>query len=620
MLNGKDILILALEDAIANFDVANDQKRVLTFDNTEYKAFLTSFNSSKDIVNLSEQMIDKLAANIDVNENKQSFIATIKFLKGLAELSQKEDGSISLNSNQLAVIEELKRLIVETIQKNESLISVLGETSEETNQKYIEALNLLKSNNLLSENDYDLIEEVVMKLYVKDNGHILDEVMTYLNKRNAEKLEKVYQADIAATLANDIIKQEKIAKRLQEEMLSKMNVRLISYIQKSKLTSKNYKGIVGIERIQKTKEILAYLGFNYDLLPSNLKNILSTVVDLEALDEFAHYLKDKNPILLETLNKDNINGLVFLLTNSNQEIVDKILSDLTYNHNVSDQVLSVCINSVTTIFGVKHYENFLTNSSLIKSVQANIDKVVYLSPLFLVTNSNKINSVLKILTEKGANIKYVLENCVHTLSGKPHLIERNLKILEMYGFDLDCVFKEESGYILLNNADLATKLDYLIEANLNSYIHDNEETASTTLRTLIVKRVYYASKHNLPIWGSVDNVPAEYHKLISESDLVIDDSDISLLFAEYPILAEVDNKYCLQDYHNAAIALLKRKTELIINQKIISRLKIYLIFKILVENNISPKEAIYQALMYRSTLEANEMSSINEVVGKEGVI
>ena len=606
MLNGKTDLIWALENAIANFDVTNDQRRILKFDNTEYQAFLTSFNSAKDIVNLSDQMIDKLAINIDINENRQSFIATIKFLKELVEISRQEGGNISLNDNQLAVMEELKHLIASTIKKNEALISVLGETTEETNQKYISALNILTSNNLLSEKDYDLIEEVVMKLYVKDNGPMLNEIMTYLNQRNAEKLEKIYLADNKSSTLNNALKQAQVTKKSHEEMLSKFNIRLINYIQRSKQHSKTYQGVLGVEKIQKLKEILALLGHNYDILPANIKVALAQIEDLKEFEEFAYYLKEKNPIILNNLNPHNINGFIFLLINSNQAIVEKVLHELTYVHSVSDQTISRCINGITTIFGAKHYESFLANSTLIKSVGASIEKIIASSPLFLVTSNYEMKSVLKKLIERGVELKLVLENCAYTLSYNPEQIEANIKILEAYGFDLNCFFKEKSGYTILNNSDLATKLDYLIEGDLNGYVHSNPETSANTLRTLIIKRIYYAYKYKLDVWGRVNE--NEYHQLIKQSNLVIDEPSISLLFTEYPMLEVLENEYLLE------LSALKRKTELLFGQRTISRLKTYRVFKILVENNVAPKEAILYALTYRTDLNITEYTMINNAV------
>ena len=620
MLNGKDMLIDALEKAIANFDVASGQTRSLAFDNTEYKAFLTSFNSPGDIVNLSDSMIDKLSDNLNANESKQNFVATIKFLKNLAELGS-DDASISLNSNQLAVIEELKRLIVQTIEKNDTLISVLSETSEETYFKYIKALALMKSNSVLTDKDYDLIEFVTLKLYVRDNGAILEDVMTYLNERNIEKLEQIYKSNILTKeeLEEDK-KQEKLKKQKetelkQEELQSKLNVRLADYIRRSASKMRKQRELGSSDKI---KTIFSYLGFSYNDLSEKLKSQLSKIKNLSEFESFARYLKEKNPIILNSISPDN---LVYLLTKSNQKNIEDILYDLTYNHTLSENVIDKFINLITPIFGNENCKKFLMLTALLKEYSADLTTVMGNSPLFFLADQNEIQRIVKLAAKKGVNPKLLLEKCAISLGNNPKLIEKNLKILEVYGFNLEEFFKDEvSAYILLNNARLNTKLDSLIEVGLNEEIHQNPETAASTLRTMIIKRLYYAFKNNLPVWGQTFIAKPEYDEIIKKSNLVIDDSAISLLIAEYPMLEALDDGHRLTIYSATPLALLKRKTEWFYGGKIISRLKTYLIFKILIQNKVPEKEAIIYALIYRTNLDNAEYNLIKNAALGAGMI
>jgi len=620
MLDGKTVLIEALKQAIANFDVTSEQKRILIFDNTEYTAFLTSFNSPKDMVNLSDSMIDKLGANLEINENKDSFIATIKFLKNLAELSKDESAKISLNSNQLALIEELKLLIVKTINKNEALILALSETSEETNLKYHQVLELIQSNNLLIEKDYDLIEEVVLKLWTKDNGPILNEVMSYLNKRNAEKLEKIYYSEPVKSIkveADNIAKEARKLEREQEELISKINVRFAEYIRKSKNKVKREQGLANLERNQKFKEIFSYLGFNYDKISLELKAMLLEAEDVEEIARFVYYLKEKNPILLDKFNDSNLPGLIYLLTTSNQKIVEKILHNLTYTHNLSDQNLTKFINLITTIFDKKYYENFLLISDLIKELEADINVILNASPLFFIADYNELVKLLKLVSQKGAKQKNILEKCAYALGNDMTLIIKNLKLLEMYGFNLERFLQEKAScYSLLNIQDLESKLDNLIETGLNNHLHARILDAGNTLRTLIIKRVYYAFKNKMKAWGSGFEKDL-YHELIKKTDLIVDEPLISLLIAEYPILKEIE-KYRISEYTDDYLASIKRKTELHFGQKIISRLKFYRVFKVLMQTGILEKEAMIYALTYKTDLNEKEEDLIKTIVERIG--
>ena len=188
----------------------------------------------------------------------------------------------------------------------------------------------------------------------------------------------------------------------------------------------------------------------------------------------------------------------------------------------------------------------------------------------------------------------------------------NLIIIRQYLFQ-----DKESGYILLNSNQLARKLDTFIEMDLNPHIHFNPLTAATALRTLIIQRCYYAHKQGLDIWGSISSIPSEYHQMIESSNLTINEIDISLLLAKYPILKKIEDKHLIKEINHDFLGVLRRKTEFIFGTKTISRLKTYLIFKILTEHEVPPKEAILYALIYRTNLEASEYTIVYNAVIKE---
>jgi hypothetical protein len=349
-----------------------------------------------------------------------------------------------------------------------------------------------------------------------------------------------------------------------------------------------------------------------------LKVDLLAVEDLKKLDELAKYLKEKNPIILTKLNEDNLPGLVYILTKSNQLVIEKVLHDLIYIHELNDDDLSRVINQMTVVFGIDNYENVLANSVLVSELDGEMSKIINSSLLFLVTDNSQIKNNLKLVTKFGANIKSILEKC--TIALIEDLMPRNLKILDIYGFNLEDFFKEKDAcYVLLNSRDLATKLDGLIEVNLNEYMHSSPSFAGNSFRTLVIKRVYYAYKNGLAVWGdNPNNINHKFEAIINESNLIIDDSVISLLIAEHPIIEVIDAGYRPAIYSTTPLALLKRKTELLFKQNIISRLKAYRVFKILIDNGVSEKEAMFYGLTYKANLDKDEYTAIVTAVEGSG--
>ena len=101
----------------------------------------------------------------------------------------------------------------------------------------------------------------------------------------------------------------------------------------------------------------------------------------------------------------------------------------------------------------------------------------------------------------------------------------------------------------------------------------------------------------------------DYDKLIREQATALD-----ALISKYPILECIDashRAYIFKDSYNAAI---KRKTELIFGNKIISRIKTYSLFKVLVENNVNVQEALLYALSYNTILDQSEYDNLKSVV------
>ena len=113
MLSGKEFLMSIIKPTLVSFD--NTQIQQMIFDNTELNTFLTNFNLPEDIINLSDAMLNNLLNNLEPEEARSYFLGNIKFIKGLAQLSQQNKAKLNLDKNQLLNLEELKELIKITI-------------------------------------------------------------------------------------------------------------------------------------------------------------------------------------------------------------------------------------------------------------------------------------------------------------------------------------------------------------------------------------------------------------------------------------------------------------------------------------------------------------------------
>ena len=653
MLTGQMLLIDLLEAALASF--TNGQKRNLSFDNTEYKTFLTSFNSPNVLAELPEAMLISLVANIEPKEKQKSFEASIRFLKGLAILAKEKPVEVHFNQAQLVTIEELKELIRRSIEHNDFLIKTMSKKTKKIKIKYQELLNVVKNEGLISVSDYDLIEVLIRNLSGDTDG-ILDNVMTYLNARNAKILSGiaggVADLELAAHDEPTILVPEEVQINDENDVSETLEFEnwgkelALAAIENSGFGAGTVPELTEelpvilnepepqVENFSqsaelKFQEIFNSLGFNYEELLSGFKPTLMTTRTPQEIETVALYLKEQVPVVLSNISKTNPVALVYILCSSNPVIIEKVITDLIRVHNINESELRNILNLMTPIFGVEGSENYLANSALIAEYGVPLSVIIDNSLSFLVANHHKIKAIIRRLNRYGANIKTIIEKCP-VIFNNTALLRKNMKILKMYGFDLRSFFAENAAcYVLLNNHDLATKLDQFIEIGLNEHIH-NSPMPGNTLRALIIKRVFYAFKNQMPAWlASENNSPSPLHnevfkfnaydEIVKNSDYFIVEPDISLLVAEHPIVELIDEACRPAIYSNTPIALLKRKTELLFGKKVISRLKTYRVFKILVAQGVKESEALMFALTYNSILEDEEYNGIKLTVERLGL-
>ena len=529
----------------------------------------------------------------------------------------------------------MKELIKKVIKNNEYLAANLKERSEKQINDYRKILVIVQTEDLFTAKDYEIVEEIVRTETPVDADANLDKIYTFLNEFNVRKLKQI--ANKKETALFDLKPQT-----------TKKNEEIISNSKKN-------------DRTQIIKEIIASVGYNYDELTMPLKLKLIAIKDLESLSKIAKYLKDNNSDVLNSFKLGNIYSLIYLLINSNLEIISEVINILKekFNITVSSPEFTKIINTGTTIFSKVGLNNFKKNIEIFKTYNASLKKLIRDNISLLTTNPESLKKIITELEKRGANINLIFERfpilfVPKNILNQQNIIEYNLNILEMYGFDLELFFTEENPcYTLLCSLDLASKIDQFIEVGLNEYIHSLSSQAGTALKSLIIKRIYYAYKNNYEVWSnleaqqkelneSVINVensdfvfPKEltqtsisetpyienkdYNKEISNNFLLINDQEIENIKSDYSIMLLIDEAYRLAIYTDAPMGILKRKTEYVFGTQVISRLKVFKVFKILTELKINEKEALLSAITHNSILEPHEYEFIKDSVARIGV-
>jgi len=673
MLSGKELLISIIKPALSTLD--NNQIQQIAFDNAELNTFLNNFNHPEDIINLTESALNNLVNNLEPLEARNYFLGNIKFIKGLAELAKQNQTKLNLNKNQLLNLEELKELIKLTISRNEYNIQNAKEKSENQISDYRKILGIVQKEELFTENDYNIIEKIVRSETPNDVDNNLDKIYSFVNEFNARKLSEIYtgikekqyiKPNITINLTpiklieepEEVIVTERIIEDYnKEEAIEEIEVTPLNFedtdpfqdifssinLRKKKPSTK----LVDAEHTQKLKEILSYLGYNYDILEDELKLKL-TSEDLTKMEEFAKYLKEENKVILSKIKTNNIYSSIFILTKSSKQRIELILSTL-YNYfgikSAGGELFKI-VNNATTIFSEQGCQNFVENAKIFKQYNVLINNIIDKNINFLHIDNEELLFNIDLLINYGADISILIDKCNLSLythnsfNSFSSLIKKNLDVLKQYCFDLKLFFEEKNScYTILNSVDLASKIDQFIEVGLNEFIHSNSKNSGNILKTLIIKRIYYAYKNKMPVW---ENINIEYKRLkdcnfgdedsrltfqefnqlkkyIKDEDSIINESEINMIKSDYSIMELIDEGNRPAIYSNSPLTLIKRKLELIFDTQIISRPKAFRVFKLLMADGFNEKQALLYALVYNSILEENEFIFIKNLVERMGV-
>lgn len=463
-----------------------------------------------------------------------------------------------------------------------------------------------------------LIDETTSHYDDKDNEYMQNDV-NLTNIKNVIKLadsDPLYKYEFITLLGDDFLSL--MVDQVQEESERESFLASLLYLKKLMKINKEMADKVTLndnqqEEILKLLEIMKQY-VNEKEYSNSEQRSLNEVYKKNIL-KLKRKLEEK-----EVLNKTDYESVGYLLSKESDDKYSKLMSAVNRYNLILLQGNNVSVSQVNYV--EQNDDDINHNDRLLSKFDVNVEKFKKEYPFFFLESYQVNNRKMDLLEDNGIDINEVLKHAPKLLLSPYYLLEKNMTIMKSYGFDLSCE-EDKSNYVVLGTGNLDLALDYFIELGYNDFIHKDVKNCLKNLRALIIKRIYYAYKNKINIWR-IDGTNVEmlsnreknkdYDKLIREQATALDEETIDVLISKYPILEGIDashRAYIFKDSYNAAI---KRKTELIFGNKIISRIKTYSLFKVLVDNNVNVQEALLYALSYNTILDQSEYDNLKSVV------
>ena len=463
-----------------------------------------------------------------------------------------------------------------------------------------------------------LIDETTSHYDDKDNEYMQNDV-NLTNIKNVIKLadsDPLYKYEFITLLGDDFLSL--MVDQVQEESERESFLASLLYLKKLMKINKEMADKITLNDNQQ-KEILKLLEImkqyvNEKEYSNSEQRSLNEVYKKNIL-KLKRKLEEK-----EVLNKTDYESVGYLLSKESDDKYSELMSAVNRYNLILLQGNNVSVSQVNYV--EQNDDDINYNDKLLSKFDVNVKKFKKEYPAFFLESYQVNNRKMDLLEDNEIDIDEVLKHAPKLLLSPYYLLEKNMTIMKSYGFDLSCE-EDKSNYVVLGTGNLDLALDYFIELGYNDFIHKDVKNCLKNLRALIIKRIYYAYKNKINIWR-IDGTNVEmlsnreknkdYDKLIREQATALDEETIDVLISKYPILEGIDashRAYIFKDSYNAAI---KRKTELIFGNKIISRIKTYSLFKVLVDNNVNVQEALLYALSYNTILDQSEYDNLKSVV------
>lgn len=604
-MSEKEYLISLIDRYLEEY-VGNDRDKNISY----FRDVLSKINSNisyvyEFIVGINDGLIDELINDLD-NNDRLCFLDDFNAFKSKIILCKGEGKDIKLDKSEEDVVDRFKVLLNDYC-KDSNLSSF----------NYVNLKSKFDNNLALDEFDYDIISELIFK-YADDASVEYEEAMDYLNRYNIvliRKFSKPSKKEVKYVKVGE--SKSDLSSKIRDNTGDVINpfdsMVSFDYVPKERSRTNRKRKIVSeVKNEESISDIFNQYGYNYEIVSEFYKNELKGVKDVRCYFEF---LVNNGIDVL----KFDLKGLCYLICNVSY---DDFVSN--YDFIVREYKLnSVCINMLfkryIMVFNNDELDNFKLNSNLLfdcgyKSVD---DVIMRNISYFLNDYSYNYEKFISIM-DMGINVRSLVRNGLEVFCLDKELLVKNINILDNYGFDLRDE-EDFKSFSVLGISNLSKVLDMFIEMGLSEFIHDNPSLTLRNIKSLIIKRVLFAYRNGLGLWdncveGSFKNSIVEYDNLIESNLKVLSSSEIDLLISEYPILELLEFGKRLSSYNDSYFGNIRRRTEFVFGNKIISRVKTYSIFKVLVSSGVDEKMALVYALTYNSDVNGSEYDDIRNVV------
>ena len=599
-MSEKDYIISLLDKYLKYLEENENKNR------SYFKDVLSQINDNYNyiydfIIGISENLILELLDDIHY-ENKKDFLLDFNEIRNKLLSYNGDYSNLKLDDGENNTINLFKKLITDFVN-----------VKDDDKDYVLDFKDRLDNNKSLLENDYDLLEKIIY-LFEKDDADVLfEEAMDYLNRYNISLIRKYSKKEKKKVVYKKVGDSNSINVTPFENMVS------FDYVPKEKTRVNKKRKVedkseLKREETKDIKKLFNDYGFDYE----NVCCIYSDGIKSLNFDEtkkFLEYLND-NSILKDVDKNGKILGL--LLTKSNLNKFRDANDIFRNKYSLNDKSIEQILKRYTLVYCDDEINNFTNNVHLLNLCGIkDINVVISDNIMFLLNRYNDNLNVYNKLNDMGINANNLFKNALNVVSINNELLLKNIDVLCSYGFDLRDEEDYKSFSVLLIN-DLARTLDMFIEMGYSEFIHDKPELTLRNIKSLIIKRILFAYKNNLNIWGNVkddspNKINYEYEKFIKNRN-VLNDSEINLLIKEHPILSLLDSGMRITTFNESYFASIKRKTELVFNNKIVSRIKTYSVFRALIDNNVKEENALLYALTYNMDLNEYEYDMLKKVV------
>ena len=599
-MSEKDYIISLLDKYLKYLEENENKNR------SYFKDVLSQINDNYNyiydfIIGISENLILELLDDIHY-ENKKDFLLDFNEIRNKLLSYNGDYTNLKLDDGENNTINLFKKLITDFVN-----------VKDDDKDYVLDFKDRLDNNKSLLENDYDLLEKIIY-LFEKDDADVLfEEAMDYLNRYNISLIRKYSKKEKKKVVYKKVGDSNSINVTPFENMVS------FDYVPKEKTRVNKKRKVedkseLKREETKDIKKLFNDYGFDYENVCRVYADWIKSL-NFDETKEFLEYLKD-NSILKDVDKNGKILGL--LLTKSNLNKFRDVNDILRNKYSLNDKSIEQILKRYTLVYCDDEINNFINNVQLLNLCGIKDINVVISDNIMFLLNSYNVNfNVYNKLNDMEINANNLFKNALIVVSINNELLFKNIDVLCSYGFDLRDEEDYKSFSVLLIN-DLARTLDMFIEMGYSEFIHDKPELTLRNIKSLIIKRILFAYKNNLNIWDNVkddspNKINYEYEKFIKNRN-VLNDSEINLLIKEHPILSLLDSGMRITTFNESYFASIKRKTELVFNNKIVSRIKTYSVFKALIDNKVKEENALLYALTYNMDLNEYEYDMLKKVV------